>query len=189
MIDLVVDTNVLKDASNPEAINFSDALELVRELRNADTVLCVDEGFSIDANVNRSLIGAEYLKHLVTGMVGYHLIVHLIQRDRLRMLPLIEERAVKKFVVQSIRNKRDRTFLLLAATTQERTLVSHDYTDFQVHKRASIRKEIDVRVIEAGVALTKLRGAAGSCGEPDEEEAVEAQEPTQDPGPGSASPG
>ena len=44
--DVVVDTNVLVHAQNPNEQRFEDSTNLVDTILNSNTDLCVDEGFN-----------------------------------------------------------------------------------------------------------------------------------------------
>jgi hypothetical protein len=58
-------------------------------------------------------------------------------------------RPLSKKIDQMLRNKKDRTYLCVALNSNEKKLVSHDFTDFQVAKRRTIGKELGVDVLVA----------------------------------------
>ncbi len=154
--DLVVDTNVLMHASNPTEARFADCVAFLERLIESTTALCVDEGFSVVEADNRSLIGTEYLTHLVHGAMGHSVVTHLAQTGR------VVERSTRLAVAgarklnQLISNKRDRTFVRVAANSTDRTFVSHDFRDFPKKKRATVKKELAVTVLTAAEARGSL---------------------------------
>lgn len=155
MNDVVVDTNVLVQASNPGVSYGSAALAFVQSLHVAATHVCIDEGFSVDTAQNSSLIGHEYLQHLHAGMVGYELIVALALAGRVKIVKRAVPTAVARRIQQLVRNKRDRTFLQVTYNSEGRTFVSHDFRDFSASKRQTLRG-LDLRVVTADVAESEL---------------------------------
>ena len=120
------------------------------------TVMRTDPGFHQDPSKNQSLIGAEYIKHLRFGSVGYSVVAHLAAAQRLVPCPPANDQATRRAVNQRVRNRRDRTFLLVAIASDAMLLVSHDFVDFQVPKRTEIRKTFGVDIMEADVAETMV---------------------------------
>lgn len=129
--------------------NFDNANDFLNAFIASAAVIRVDPGFAWDEGTNRSLIGQEYLTHLPFGMAGSSFLQTLASSQR---AVEAEKRVSDSFGRKSnqmIRNKRDRTFLRVAVNTLDRILVSHDFADFQVAKRAEIRKIFAVQIIEA----------------------------------------
>lgn len=155
--DLVIDTNVFLHAENFSEDRQKDARRLMDQLLKCETVLCIDAGFDLDESRNRSLIGAEYLRHLRFGSVGYALIQHLALSHRLKQIDRrnVAERARRK-TNQLIANRRDRTFVSIATTNAERVLVSHDHRDFPRPKRRQIAKALRVDIVEAVDCCSRL---------------------------------
>ena len=155
--ELVIDTNVLAHCHNTIEPRAADALRLTKAIIAGNQVLCVDEGFSMEEARNRSLIGAEYLKHLRVGTPGYAMVAHLAQRKRIRSVPKrpTSSRA-KRRIDQIIRNTSDRAFVGVAWHSAEHVLVSHDFTDFDQAKRDTIAREIGVEIVEAVECCRRL---------------------------------
>jgi predicted nucleic acid-binding protein len=147
--DLVLDTNVLLHAGDPRQGRQASAQKLFAKLKTTTTKACVDEGYDQDPARNRSLIGAEYMQHLRQGSVGYALIQFLAVNGRIAVLSRHAPAQIKKQISQMIRNVRDRTFLGVAYNSQSRLLVSHDFQDFDIGKRARLRRDMGVQVVEA----------------------------------------
>ena len=153
--DVVLDTNVLKHADDPREIRREDAIDLVLRMFDASTTLAIDEGFAL-GDSNTSLIGKEYLDNLVPGMLGLQLLVELVDQARLKPLSIRSEVNSRRQINQLVRNKRDRTFLLVALETVEKIFVSHDFDDFDVKKRKVIEKKLNVQVVDACVCCPLL---------------------------------
>jgi hypothetical protein len=156
--DLVVDTNVLMHADNPNEDRQADAAEMLEVLLASDTALVVDEGFHLDEGKNKSLIGAEYLRLLQPLSTGYRVLAALASNGRVTFTDLSLDAAVRKRINQLVRNKRDRTFLRGACKSAEHVLCSHDYQDLAQSKRRSIKKELDIQVDDAEAVTRALRG-------------------------------
>ena len=140
--DLVVDTNVLVHADNPAEDRHADAVELLNILLEGSTSLCVDEGFDSVESADRSLIVGEYREHLTPVATGMQVLAHLARTGRVKIVPRTAPVAVRKQINQMIRDKRDRTFLVVAHNSSERVLCSHDYVDLASDKRKALRKSI-----------------------------------------------
>ena len=154
--DVVVDTNVLMHASNPNEKRHQDSVEFVENLLESDTKLCIDEGFDLDETANRSLIGQEYLKHLVFGQVGAALLVSLAQSQRLSFVPCAVSGQARNLIDQAVKKPRDRTFVRVAVNSTENTLVTHDFEDFPVKIRKLFGKKIGVTLCTAEVGNAKI---------------------------------
>ncbi len=147
--DVVIDTNVLLHAQNPNEKRFEDSSNLIRKMLYENTSLCVDQGFSEDESKNESIIGQEYLSNLQFGSMSSNLIVQLASQQRIKQLTKrAPERIVRK-INQIIRNKIDRVFTNVAYNSDEKTLVSHDYNDFSMTKRQRILTDLQIKIIEA----------------------------------------
>jgi len=147
--DIVIDTNVLLHAQNPNEKRFEDSSNFINKMLENKTSLCVDEGFSEDESINESIIGWEYFSNLQHGSLGMNLIIQLALQQRIKQLrKRAPERIVRK-INQLIRNKKDRVFLNVTYSSNEKTLVSHDYKDFQKTKRRLILTNLHIQVISA----------------------------------------
>ena len=156
LTDLVIDTNVLMHADNPQEPRYADAAQLVVAVAGANVRLAVDEGFHIDEAKNGSIIGHEYLEHLIPLSVGFQLVAQLVGSGRVAILPRRVPPATGRRINQLLRNRHDRTFLKVAVNSEEHVLCSHDYTDFSNAKRATIARNVSVLVCDAAHAQTLI---------------------------------
>lgn len=143
MIDIVLDTCTLVHADNPESQYQDSSIELIQRMYANNTMVTVDEGFELDETHNQSYIGLEYLKHLAPSSLGFNLIKDMALLGRLSFVSNVPPYHTKKYIERIIRNKKDRIFLRVAFNSEEKTLVSHDFTDYQVPKRVTIERDID----------------------------------------------
>lgn len=157
LADIVLDTNVLLHAHNPEEARHQASQELLIELRNGATHLCVDEGFDLDESKNRSQIGGEYLKHLRFGMLGLAVVAHLASSLRIRQLSRSVPQSVGKYIRQQGVPQADRIFLFVAYNSQSKTFTCHDFNDVPNTVRARLRDEIGLLILDAGESLAALR--------------------------------
>ncbi|MCP9752364.1 hypothetical protein [Ferruginibacter sp. HRS2-29] len=151
LIDIVVDTNVLMHASDRKEAMHQDSINLLNYLSNSTELLCVDKGFTWDDS-NKSLIGAEYRKHIKNGMLAYSLLVKLFSSRRTKELTLSTVPAlITRRVNQCISHKkpRDKTFLKVAYLSDSKTLVTHDQEDFNYKKRKHLLETFGVKTIDA----------------------------------------
>jgi len=149
MIDIVLDTCTLVHADNSESDYQESSVELINRMFANSTLVTVDDGFTFDISTNQSYIGLEFIKHLRPGSLGYSLIVHLALNMRINFVSNVIPNATKNYIEQIIRNKKDRMFLRVAFNSDEKTLASHDYTDYQIRKRKTIRKQLGIDVVTA----------------------------------------
>jgi hypothetical protein len=151
--DLIIDTNVLVHANNRLEPRRNYSVNLISHLITSDILLGLDPGFSLMRESNKSLIGAEYHKHLIYGTLGYALLVEVFKNKRIKEIDQTLDRASTKKILQHIRNKRDRTFLKVTINSSKKTLVSHDFQDFSVSNRRYFKREFDIKIIEASQFL------------------------------------
>lgn len=145
--DVVVDTNVLMHADDDRQTHQEDARALLQDLLDGRTFLCVDEGFAIEEGANRSLIGGEYFQRLNATHTAMAVLAQLFAGGAVRLVSKTVPRGVKKHLEQTIRNKRDRTFLAVAHNSQGHVLCSHDSQDMQEGKRGFLKAKVDVDVL------------------------------------------
>lgn len=156
LIDIVVDTNVLVHASNPNLPQSRCSLDLINSLLVASTQLCVDPGFDIDGARNRSQIGGEYMEHMQHGMMGYVLITEAASQRRIK--------PVSRNVNPGTNNRLralglppiDRLFVKVASNSVERVLTSHDDRHFSDHVCDEIQRRLGVGVLDACRAVTLI---------------------------------
>src|SRR5687768_12456325 len=98
-------------ADDPRQAHQAEAQLLLQDLLTGETLLCVDDGFDIDESKNRSLIGGEYVERLTGAHTATAVITSLFSEGKVRLVPKTTPSPVKKCLEQTVRNKRDRTFL------------------------------------------------------------------------------
>lgn len=156
--DIVIDTNVFVDATNPNVTRFGDSVNFLTRLISAgvNTDLKVDPGFSLNEARNGSRIVTEYRKHVSHGSVAAAVLARLFGSGRVKSVSSMPDHSVRRKINQIIRNKNDRVFLRVSISTDEKILVSHDYVDFQKKKRVFIKKKFAVDIVESSSANQKL---------------------------------
>src|SRR4051812_34533316 len=91
-----------------------EAQALLQDLLEGEAMLCVDDGFDIDESKNRSLIGGEYAERLTAAHTATAVIAALFSKGKVRFVSRTTPVPVKKTLEQTVRKKRDRTFLAVA---------------------------------------------------------------------------
>lgn len=157
LADIVLDTNVLVQAHNTEAPHYGSCCELIQEMTNCQTLLCVDNGFNLIEANNRSVIGREYLEHLRYGMTGFALIQHLANSLRVKFVSASVAQNAAQKINRHVTSGPDRVFLRVAFNSHERTLASHDFNDIPEAVRDQLRNEIGLTVLDAEGAVAALR--------------------------------
>ena len=147
--DLVIDTNVLVHANSDEEKRQQSSIDLITYLLSSSEVICVDMGFDLNEALNTSYVAYEYLKHLKYGMLGYTLIVALAQNRRIIEVPRNTPAHTTRKINQCMSNNHDRVFVKVAINSSNKTLVSHDFTDFAVSKREYLNKIFNIEVLVA----------------------------------------
>jgi hypothetical protein len=152
MEDIVLDTNILMHASNPQELRCTASKHLGQILLNGKTRIVVDEGFDPDMSKNKSMIGHEYFSNITFGSFAFALILKLVSEQRVVGVVKSPGMRAKKIVMQRIRKPIDRVFVYVTCNSQERTFVSHDFEDFPEEKRLYLRRELGIAVVTATVA-------------------------------------
>ena len=124
MSDITIDTNVFVHALNPEEIRNSASLNLLQTLLSTTCKIVIDIGFDMDESKNKSLIGAEYLKHLPPGSLPYAIVADLAQNGRISFVEKSTQPHISKKINQTLRNRRDRTFIIVCINSERKTLVT-----------------------------------------------------------------
>ncbi|MGG9971852.1 hypothetical protein ACQ33O_08685 [Ferruginibacter sp. SUN002] len=149
MVDIVIDTCTLKHADDPKSKYFEYSVIFIQKMF-INTINCtVDEGFSMDETENTSYLGYEYIKHLQPGTLGYRLITHLASNGRMDFVSNKPINNIKNYIEQIIRNKKDRMFLRVTCNSTDKVLASHDFTDYQIKKRRTIRRDLEISIVTA----------------------------------------
>jgi predicted nucleic acid-binding protein len=157
LADVVIDTNVLMHAANPQEPTRDEALSFLERLRTVKTSICVDKGFGMKG-ANTSRIGHEYRTHLTPGSPGYAFIVFVATNQRLKMLSGAVEVAIARKINQRVPKPSDRVFIRVAINSESKKLASHDFADFTRDTRQFLSKEngIKVQVLTAKAASALL---------------------------------
>ena len=148
-IDLVVDTNVLVHASNDAEERQADSVQLITYLLGSTELICVDPGFDIDETFNKSYVGYEYLKHLKNGMLGYAFVVQMAQSRRISEVSRQVNAHTSKAINKCMSNNHDRVFIKVAMNSNDKILLTHDFTDFAVKKRTHLKTTFGIDVLVA----------------------------------------
>lgn len=149
MTELVIDTCTLKHANDPKSKYFEHSVDFINRMYGNQVNCIVDEGFSMIESENKSYIGLEFIKHLQPGTLGYELVTFLALNLRIDFVSNKVPNGIKHFIEQTIRNKKDRMFLRVAFNAADKTLASHDFTDYQIRKRRTIKSRLDVSIVTA----------------------------------------
>lgn len=156
MTDIIIDTCTLVHANNPESSYFDFSVDFINKMFVNQTLCTVDDGFSLNETENKSYIALEYMKHLQPGSLGFNLILHLALNQRLDFVSNKIPNNVKNYIEQIIRNKKDRYFLRVAYNSVEKTLASHDFTDYQKKKRKVIKRDLNISIVTAEEIIDEL---------------------------------
>lgn len=154
--DVTVDTNVLMHACNPNETRHQDSVAFVNSMLASTANLAIDSGFSTDPAQNTSLIGAEYLAKLVPVSLPASAVAYLALNGRVVMVSSSLPPQLSQKLNQLVANRRDRTFVKVAANSSSSHFVSHDFADFAQRKRKIIRATFSVQMIDAATCCPLL---------------------------------
>ena len=167
--DIIIDTCVMIHAErgcpeNPrhqqhalqllKLLNASDDIEILFDLNSKRPITAL----SISTlPSDYSLLFYEYRKHLDASGLGMQLLQALLAGGRVAFLRISEyiSNSDRITAISLIKGTKptDRKVLQLACISRSRTLVTHDFEDFQAGKRATIKKQLNVIVLTAKQAL------------------------------------
>lgn len=143
---LVIDTNVLEHADNPNEPRYEEAIEFLNHIQtDLEEFIYVDHSLSPD----ESFILNEYRDRLVPGNYGYTIFLLLIQQGRITPISRSVNGTVAKKIRKWAHKPVDVIFVKVTYNSSEKILVSHDYDDFPQKARDSFRKEIAVNIKSA----------------------------------------
>ena len=146
---LAVDTNVFVHSHN-EAVTFHHASKaFLNTLLISDVLLLVDEGFDSNPARNSSRISHEYIEFISHGSFGFYALLRIATEGRILEVERKQFTPLKQRFQQLVRDKTDIFFLSVAASSDDQTLVSNDYKDFQKAKRRKWKKTDLVLVLDA----------------------------------------
>jgi hypothetical protein len=159
LYDIVIDTCTLAHASNPDSGYQIDSIAFLNKMLECDTLFCIDEGFSLDASLNQSRIGVEYLRHLHTGMFGFSFLATLFRDypERICELPRGTDVATARWINQKVSDAGDKVLAKVTNNTRNKVLASHDFEHFQIPKRDLFRREKNIRIVIASEGLEMLK--------------------------------
>ncbi|MCZ6704164.1 MAG: hypothetical protein O6940_14135 [Ignavibacteria bacterium] len=147
--DITIDTNVLMHANNSQIEHRVSSIQTINAMLDSETMLCVDEGFSSIESKNRSSIGSEYLNNLQHGMLGFALITHLVNDERIKIVSKKTGTSVLRYINQKVINKKDRIFIRVTYNSDEKVLVSHDFEHFHENNRQSFNRDYNIKILIA----------------------------------------
>lgn len=151
--DLVIDTNVLVHASSGDAIRQEESVDLLTYLLSSTELICLDPEYTGHETTNTSYIGHEYLNHLKFGMLGYAFLTSMAQNQRILEISSSVPVAITRKINQCMANNHDRVFIKVAINSNNKTLVTHDFTDFADAKRKHLKKTFQIIVVVASEYL------------------------------------
>jgi predicted nucleic acid-binding protein len=146
--DIVIDTNVLLHADNPQEKRQHDCIKLIHLLLESSEVLCFDEGLDFVESKNRSRIWREYSLNIRNTMLGYKMIETLLRNKRFKLVPTAVTRSAGK-EIKRISDKEDRVFVKVAINSDDQILLSHDYSAFPVKKRSQLKGKLGITIVAA----------------------------------------
>lgn len=160
-IDVVIDTNVLMHAHDSRQPCQNDCIELIELMLSCETHICLDEGYDWCESKNRSKIMSEYKNYIYHGTLGHALLITLAQNQRIKMVSSKVNSSTSKIIQKNVMDITDRCFVKVAANSNDRTLISHDYAAINKERRLSIKSEISVHIIDAKFGKNFLVGDKG----------------------------
>jgi hypothetical protein len=159
IIDLVLDTNVLVHASNDREDRQIDSVQLITYLLASTELICVDTGFDTNETVNKSYVGYEYLKHLKNGMLGYAFVVQMALNKRICEVTRQTKVNTTRAINQCMSNNHDKVFIKVAVNSNDKILITHDFTDFALSKRTHLKKTLGIDILVASDIPDEKKGS------------------------------
>lgn len=148
--DIVLDTNVLKHASDGRRPDQKAISKFFKKLQGSATKLCVDPGFDFESEAsNTSHICSEYIARLVPGELGFELIRYLARTARITIVPRTLSVAKRKVIRNAIFDPSDRVFVQVAHNSSNKILTTHDETNFPKAVRKLLSDELGVETLSA----------------------------------------
>ena len=155
VLDVTLDTNVLEHAENPGNAYQDLCIAYLESLLRDDceTKWCLEYGFSPDESKNRCRLYSEYKGRLDVSSLGMAVLAELAKRDRINSVVPAARSTREKVRRLKIEDGNDRRFLMVAANSESKILVSHDFTDFTDDVRAKSEERLNVSIIEIPAML------------------------------------
>jgi len=148
MTDILIDTNILMHANNNHENTQGDCIALLEYLLSSSEMICVDNEIDLD----KSMILHEYYDNLKThGTAGRNFIERMLRLKRFKPVTRQTEHRVTKIINQHINRDKhvDKIFIKTTYNSADKTFVSHDYEDFQDHKRVFFKRTLNINIIQA----------------------------------------
>jgi len=125
--DVVIDTNVLVHANNPELDKFESATKFVKAILDSAVLICLDSGASASEAESASRILSEYWSHVRGRGLGSILLEAMLSRKLWTSVDISNlPQAYRKLFNQNIPDSTDRVFAKVASNSISKLLVSHD---------------------------------------------------------------
>lgn len=152
--DIVLDTNVIAHASNPNDPTQADCFRILDWLRLTTAVdWTLDDNGKEAPDPRTSVLVKEYRATLAPGSLGLELLTHFLQSGRVAYVPRPKYDVRKKIEKLIPANKADRVVLGAAHGSSSRVLVTDDYADFPDSVRKIAKKSLKVNVLGSAPAV------------------------------------
>lgn len=150
--DVVLDTNVLAHANNPNISYQSGALAVLQWVAETTVRWVLDDQGKSAPDPNTSVMYAEYIRTLPPQGVSLALFIECLANGRVDFAPR-PNRDIRQ-VLRSIipRNTRDQAVLGAACGSSDRVLISNDFDDFNGAARRRVSQELGVTVLDSDEA-------------------------------------
>jgi hypothetical protein len=155
LADVVIDTDVLMHAENPETSEYQTSRGFIEQLIGSNTAVCFDLGFDTDEARNRSAIASEYFNHLPPGSLGLAMIYECALADRVRTVSTKVSAAVNRAIRQLIWDKSDQKFVKVVVNSEEHVLVTHNDSHFGP-AAAQLASQLNVEVLDGYACTARL---------------------------------
>ena len=155
--DIVLDTNILKHASDPRQSEQRDIQKFLTDLQSVETKICLDEGTNLEVEgQNRGAIYGEYRERLVQGELGFELIAFLARNKRISFVSKGVHKDVAKVINKAVWDKTDRIFVKVAHNSRGKILTTRDRTNFPKKVCQTLKKKIGISVLDTAEAHALL---------------------------------
>lgn len=147
---IVIDTNVLEHADNPDEMRQLHCIELIEYISATENIILhVDEGFDTDEARNRSRIGSEYWERLPQGSIGHTFLLLLFSTDRIDFLSKVVPSGISNKIRQKVHDISDVVFAKVTYNSDDKVLISHDFKHFPPKSREFLLEQIGIEVMVA----------------------------------------
>ncbi len=147
--DITIDTNVLEHANNTQEERCASSIELINYLLTSSELLCLDHQPSREFKIENSIIWNEYTSRLTPGMLGHTFITRVLSQKRIKPVSRNVNQKARNSFRQNVKKPVDIVFLKVAFNSNSKILVSHDFEDFQIHKRELFNTQLNIQILVA----------------------------------------